>query len=55
MIQLFEKNNMKKGKGKYGIGSLQLESVTLRSSDNKKYYGRQLVFNAPDFLFKDKE
>ena len=54
-LREFEKNNIKKGKGKYGIGSLQLESVTIRSSDNKKYYGRQLVFNAPDFLFKDKE
>lgn len=37
---------------KFGIGKLQLQSVTYLNSINSKYYGRQLIFTIPDFKVK---
>lgn len=37
---------------KFGIGKLQLQSVTYLNSINSKYYGRQLIFTIPDFKIK---
>ncbi len=34
-----------------GIGNLHLDSVTYMS-ENKTYYGRQMIFTVPDFKFK---
>lgn len=36
----------------FGIGQIQLESVTCLNSENNNYYGRQLVFTFPDFKVK---
>lgn len=37
---------------RFGIGDLHLDSVTQLSSQNKVYYGRQLIFTTPDFMIK---
>lgn len=38
---------------KFGIGKLQLLSCTY-FSPNSKYYGKQLVYNMPDFKVRDR-
>ena len=38
---------------KFGIGKLQLLSCTY-FSPNSKYYGKQLVYNMPDFKLRDR-
>ena len=35
----------------YGIGKVELDSVD-KIYPNKQYYGRQMIFNVPDFKFK---
>lgn len=40
-----------RGLNAFGIGKLQLESVT-HFSPGDKYYGKQLVYHLPDFKFK---
>lgn len=37
---------------KFGIGKLQLQSVTYLNNTNSRYYGRQLLFTTPDFKIK---
>lgn len=39
----------KKGKAKFGIGNLHLDSVTYMASQNKEYYGRQMIFTISEF------
>lgn len=50
-IRQSEQENEKKGRSKFGIGNLKLESVTYLTSLNKEYYGRQMIFTTPDFKF----
>lgn len=47
-----EVDSQDKGKSKFGIGKLHLDSVTYITSQNKEYYGRQLVFTVPEFKTK---
>lgn len=49
-----ETDSQNKGKSKFGIGTLHLESVTYIASQNKEYYGRQMIFTVPDFKVKGK-
>lgn len=44
-----EVDSEKNGKSKFGIGRLHLDSVTYMTSQNKEYYGRQMIFTVPDF------
>lgn len=37
---------------KFGIGLLQLDSVTYLSNTNSNYYGRQMIFTISDFTIK---
>ena len=38
---------------KFGIGKLELQSVTYFFPNNK-YYGKQMIYNMPDFKLKDR-
>lgn len=44
-----EADSQNKGRSKFGIGKLHLESVTYMASQYKDYYGRQMIFTVPDF------
>lgn len=44
-----EMDHQNKSRSKFGIGRLHLESVTYITSENKEYYGRQMIFTVPDF------
>lgn len=44
-----EIDSQNKGKAKFGIGKLHLDSVTYMAPQNKEYYGRQMIFTVPDF------
>lgn len=48
-----EMNSQTKEKTNFGIGKLQLQSVTQFTPANKDFYGRQMSFTVPDFRFKN--
>lgn len=37
---------------KFGIGRLNLDSITYLTPSNSQYYGKQLIFTVPDFKVK---
>lgn len=51
-LRKYEQENEEKGKSKFGIGNLHLDSVTRLPSQNSEYYGKQLVFSTSDFTIK---
>ena len=41
------------GSNKIGIGNLQLVSATNLRGENNRYYGRQTIYLASDFKYKE--